>query len=236
MASFAPGEAAPLLLRRIGLPRGGVSRFRSLRALNRLRQADPSLKLERIGLEKALEIELSHALGNQRIRRRAMALGFNEGPSQDAGALLIDVLQSKETLAVERVFRMLQLLFPSERLERVYLGTRSEAAGVRGAAQEVLLELLPAHWSEPILSLLSDEPPPPSASPGPEERSDVVLALMRSTSVIVRLLTARIASQRGCAEAVPALRAAAEQTRGEDREVLLAAVGQLETTQEHAHA
>jgi hypothetical protein len=237
LASFPADQAAPLLVRRIGLPRGGASRFRSIRALNRMRRDDPSLKLERLGLEKALEIELSHAFENRRIRLRAAALGVSEPPSEDVGALLVELLRSKETLAIERAFRVLHLLFPRDQLERVYLGTRSQTAGVRGAAQEVLVELLSAHWRQPVLDLLSDKAPQPpeDLARGPEVRREVLLGLLGSTSVAVRLLAARVASEQRWAEAVPALRAAADEAREEDREVILAALGRLAPNGERAH-
>src|SRR5262249_29962526 len=53
---FSPAEAAPFLLQRISLPRGGVSRFRALRTLNRFRRDMPGLALDRRSLERALSI------------------------------------------------------------------------------------------------------------------------------------------------------------------------------------
>src|SRR5207342_674411 len=62
---FSASEAAPFLLKRITLPRGGVSRFRSLRTLNRFRRSVPGLALDRRSLERALSIELSSGLKNR---------------------------------------------------------------------------------------------------------------------------------------------------------------------------
>ena len=55
LAGFLPGEAAPALLARIAQPRGGLDRFRSLRALNQLRSAHPGLSLDGGRLAEALD-------------------------------------------------------------------------------------------------------------------------------------------------------------------------------------
>jgi len=236
VAEFPPGAAAPFLLRRIGEPRGGTSRFRSFRALNRMRQRDPALELDRAVLERTLSIELATAHRNRETRLQAMDLGYSDR-SGGAGAMLLDVLRSKETLAVERVFRVLQLLFPEQGLHRVYLGTRSGRTAVRGAATEVLVELLPSPSREKLLGLLADEAPSRrGVAPAAHERQRFIVGLLRSSSPMVRLLAACVAAESGSVEVLPALRVAAGELADEvDRQVLLSVIDRLEGGAAHAH-
>jgi HEAT repeat protein len=69
----------------------------------------------------------------------------------------------------------------------------------------------------------------------PEERREVLQGLLGSTSVAVRLLAARVASEQRWTEAVPALRTAADEAREEDRDVILAALDRLTPNEERAH-
>ena len=235
VARFPAAEAAPHLLRRIGETRGGAPRFRSLRALNRLRRANPRLDLDRPLLERALGIELSSALRGRRTYLQAIRLGVS-GQSETS-ELLLDVLRSKESLALERAFRVLQLLFPDERVERVYLGSRSERAAVRGAASEVLVEVLPSPWREQLLELLTAPVASPASGPhpGPEDRRRFLADLLAGPSVIVRLLTARIAAENGWPDALPSLQSAATELAGEELQILLSAATSLQRTEAHAH-
>jgi len=236
VAEFPPGAAAPFLLRRIGEPRGGTSRFRSLRALNRMRQRDPGLELDRAVLDRTLSIDLAAAHRSRETRLQAMDLGYSDR-SGGAGAMLLDVLRSKETLAVERVFRVLQLLFPEQGLQRVYVGTRSGRTAVRGAATEVLVELLPSPSLEQLLGLLADEAPSRrGVAPAAHERQRFIVGLLRSSSTMVRLLAACVAAESGSVEVLPALRVAAgELADEEDHQVLLSAIDRLEGGAAHAH-
>jgi hypothetical protein len=232
VAAFPPAKAAPLLLSRIGMPRGGASRFRALRALNRLQRGDSTVQLDRGLLERALSIEIASAVRSRDARLEAVALGISDRTAGGGGALLLEVLGSKEHLAAERVFRVLQLLFPDQGLERVYLGTRSVRPAIRGAATEVLLELLPSPARERILALLTDATPGPSTgSPvTPARRERFVVGLLGNPSNMVRLLAASIAAESGWREVLPTLRVvASELTEDADRQVVLNAISFLES-------
>jgi ATP:ADP antiporter, AAA family len=236
VAEFPPGAAAPILLRRIVEPRGGASRFRSLRALNRMRQRDPALELDRAVLDRTLSIELASAHRDRETRVQAMDLGYSDR-SGGAGAMLLDVLRSKETLAVERVFRVLQLRFPEGGLQRVYLGTRSDRTALRGAATEVLVELLPSPSRELLVGLLAGEAPSGrGTAPAAHERQRFIVGLLGSSSTMVRLLAACVAAESGSVEVLPALRvAASELADEEDRQVLLSTIDRLQAGAAHAH-
>ncbi|HEY3587405.1 MAG TPA: HEAT repeat domain-containing protein, partial [Myxococcaceae bacterium] len=153
LAEFPPEDAAPALLRRVAQPRGGLDRFRALRALNHLRRKHPRLPLDALALANALEIELAGARNNRALRQAGERLGI-AGDGDPAGRLLLDLLEDKETRALERLFRTLDLLLPGRQLERAFRATQSSSAEQRETAREVLLELLPARWREAVLELL----------------------------------------------------------------------------------
>ena len=82
IARFPAEPATGPLLSRLVQARGGLDRFRSLRALNQLRRTRPRLPLDRGALESALEIELRSVFRNRVLRLAAVDLGIgrNRGP------------------------------------------------------------------------------------------------------------------------------------------------------------
>ncbi|HUM12663.1 MAG TPA: hypothetical protein VLT82_17075 [Myxococcaceae bacterium] len=206
LAGFPPGEAAPALLARIAQPRGGLSRFRSLRALNQLRRAHPGLSLDGGRLAEALEVELAAASKDRALRIAGERLSI-AGDGNPAGRLLVELLQDKETRALERAFRTLDLLLPGRQLEQAFRGTRSGSPEQRETATEVLLELLPVRWRDRILQLLEAPGSAPRDSrsvlrPGLTSEGFVAI-LLRQRSQMVRLLARRLARDRRWLTASP---------------------------------
>jgi ATP:ADP antiporter, AAA family len=213
LAEFPPEQAAAALLRRIAQPRGGLDRFRSLRALNQLRRAHPRLPLHRPSLATALEIELAAVQRNRSLRRAAERLGL-AADGNPAARLLLELLEDKEHRALERVFRSLDLLLPGRQVERAFHATRSADPGQRAAAREVLLEMLPAHWRDRVLEALR----PPAGAAGPAARGRPFRAadlrrppmsffqmVSRQRSGMVHLLVRRLARERGWTAALAAV-------------------------------
>ena len=198
LAEFPPEQASAALLRRIAQSRGGLDRFRSLRALNQLRRADPRLALDPALLGTALETELAAVDRNRSLRVAGERLGL-AADGNPAARLLLDLLEDKENRALERVFRTLDLILPGRQLERAFHGTRSADPVQREAAREVLLEMLPASWRDRILhavrpaaagdrAIRARRPATPSPS--------FLEMVSRHRSATVHLLAARLARER----------------------------------------
>jgi hypothetical protein len=202
LAGFPPEDAAPALLRRVAQPRGGLDRFRALRALNHLRLEHPRLPLDPRSLASALEIELAAARKNRALRQAGERLGIS-ADGDPGGRLLLDLLQDKETRALERLFRTLDLLLAGRQLERAFRATQSSNADQRETAREVLLELLPARWREAVLELLGGPALLKGGLvPGTRFTRDAFLeAVLRQRSETPRLLARRLARDRGWAAA-----------------------------------
>jgi ATP:ADP antiporter, AAA family len=240
VARFPPQLAAPLLLERLTFPRGGLDRFRALRALNQLRRQNPALPLSTEALEKALSIELSTVFKDRALRLATQHFAANGGDGP-TGPLLLELLRGKESLATERVFRNLQLLFPMEQVEHVYLGLRSQRSGLRAAAQELLLELLEAPWREALLAVADPDAPGPEPHRAPWSAAQLqspevfIEALLGHASQIVCVLGAHLASERGWAESLPRLRALSATLRGESAALVSAAIARLEQKEQRGH-
>ena len=239
LARFPAEAAAPPLLRRLVQPRGGLSRFRSLRALNQLRRSNPRLALDEAALTSALELEVASVLKNRALRLTGLRMGITPGRENPAGMLLLDLLLDKERLAIERVFRVLALLFPGGRLEQVYLGARSESPRRRDAAREVLVELLRAPWRERVVMLLEADQVDPATVQrllGPQPTTEsFVTALLAQSSEVVRLLTPCMAHAEGWVNTVPRLRAGPRCGDAEAAALADQAIQQLERRVEQSH-
>jgi AAA family ATP:ADP antiporter len=208
LAQFPSAEVAPALLRRIAQPRGGLDRFRSLRALNQLRQAHPHLSLDAECLAQALEIELAKVRRDRSLRLTGERLGIARD-GNPAGGLLLDLLQDKESRALERVFRTLDLLFPDRQLEQAFHATRSGSPARREAAREVLLELLPGRWRDRVMEALRSPHGVPvdtrSLLGSRSTPAGFLPALLEQQSETVQLLADRLARDRGWLPEAPGL-------------------------------
>jgi AAA family ATP:ADP antiporter len=241
LARFPGDSATGPLLKRLVEPRGGLDRFRSLRALNQLRRTHPRLPLDGAALEIALDLELRSVFRNRTLRVAGVDLGIGRSDVRmPAGTLLVDLLRDRERRAMERTFRVLGLMFPDGGLEQVYLGVRSPDRRRQGAAREVLVELLRARWREPVLALLESDvlipaytPGAPGASPTPET---FVAALLDQSSEVVRLLTPCLAREQGWTGVVKRLRAGPRCSDEESAAVAEGAIEQLEQGAERVHA
>jgi hypothetical protein len=241
IARFPAESAAEVLLKRLAQPRGGLDRFRSLRALNQLRRTHPRLSLDRGALETVLDLELRSVFRNRALRQAGIGLGLGQGDgAEPAGTLLLDLLGDRARRGTERAFRVLNLLFPDEGLEKVSLSVRSEDRRRRGAAQEVLLELVPARWRDPVLALLEPEAVvssylPEGLGPSPTPES-FVAALLDQRSEVVRLLTPCLAREQGWTGVVTRLRAGPRCADAESAATVDRALDQLERGAEAVHA
>jgi len=241
IARFPAEPAAGGLLKRLVQPRGGLDRFRSLRALNQLRRTHPRLSLDRGALETALDLELRSVFRSRALRQAGIKLGLAQGDgAEPAGTLLVGLLAARARRGTERVFRVLSLIFPDEGLEQVYLSVRSDDRRRRDAAQEVVLELVPARWREPVLALLEPDalvssyvPEALRSSPTPES---FVAALLDQSNEVVRLLTPCLAREQGWTGVVTRLRAGPRCADAESAATVDHALAPLESGAEAVHA
>ena len=117
-------------------------------ALNKLRQLHPDRRLERELIETLLAAEI---LGHY---RSYQVLGGLLADGNLAGAAS---LQDEMVHEVERVFRLMKLLFPDEDMHSVYVGLRSGTPTVRANALEFLEHALPPQIRDVLLPLVDTD-------------------------------------------------------------------------------
>jgi hypothetical protein len=157
LSRFGNDRAAAILLAGLdGGERDGVVRFKMLRGLGRMLTNAPALRLDRatvLGLAQA-SIARSQALGRWRSHLEDASPG-QRTPTRD---LLVAMLARKERLAIERLFRYLDLLHPGEPLERIHAGLNHPDAHRRASSRELLEYLLEPSLRERVLALVDEAP------------------------------------------------------------------------------
>jgi hypothetical protein len=158
--------------------------------------------------------------------------------------MLVDLLRDKETLAVERLFRLLGLLHPREDFQRIHRGLRDHDNRTRESSRELLQNLLRPPLGEAVLGIVDRAseaerlrrggPYLPPAAPAPEaaataisEYAAVVAALLTRRSPPLCALAAYHAGELRLTELRPALEAAHEREDGYARAAVGRALSQL---------
>jgi hypothetical protein len=156
---FPPQAASTVLMRHLGTPLDGTLSYRVLRALGRCRAAEPTLQLDGEVLARCLEQTLTDTF---RLLERRLALqrGANDDPARATPVheLLVDLLQHRQTLATERLFRLVGLLFPGEDARSLYRGIHDSSPKVRDSSRELLEHLLDQPLQGAVLALVDDIP------------------------------------------------------------------------------
>jgi MFS family permease len=152
------GEASVKILeRRLPVETDDVVEVKIIRALGRLRAADPGLPIDRRML-------LEQARGTL---ERAVTLLFWRVTVEEAGSrspesrtpvaeMLSALLADMEEGALERVFRILKALDPSEEFEILLSGMRSTDAARRASGRELLSHVVTEPLRGGLLAMLGD--------------------------------------------------------------------------------
>ncbi len=170
--SMAVRRQIPAVLARIATPRAmevlannllqddpGL-RFDILKALNKVRRWEPGLVPENELLPDMLQAELMGYFRSLQVLE-AFEPGAGRAGSPRAGEpLLTRALRERMAREMERIFRLLALLYPPQDIYNAYVGIHSGRAHLRANALEVLEHLLPpeiyralAHALDPELGL-----------------------------------------------------------------------------------
>jgi len=154
---FPPAQAAPVLLRHLQRETSGAVRYRILKALGRLRTRDPALALDEAVLMRTLESTLTNVFQLHDWRRNLVDAARAQPARETAvHGLIVALLEHKRVLAMERLFRLVGLLFPGEDVRSLYRGWRNPSRTTRDSSRELLQHILPPAVREPILALVDD--------------------------------------------------------------------------------
>ena len=146
LASIGSGGAARVLLENL-LERDTTLRFKIISGLNKLRRLHPEIELDAQMLETVLAAEI---LGHYRSYQIMEAIGFPADSKDPVMAGLSESLAQE----LERIFRLLNLLFPKLDLHSVYLGLQSQDKTARDNALEFLEMALKSQLRAILVPLL----------------------------------------------------------------------------------
>jgi AAA family ATP:ADP antiporter len=149
----------PAVLVKVGTPAGAqvllenllesdtTLRFRIISALNKLCRAHPEIEPDVQMLETVLAAEI---LGHYRSYQILDKLGTTEGGQDPVANALTESMQQE----LERIFRLLGLLYPHLDVKSAYLGLKSKSISVHDNALEFLDNVLKAQLREMLVPLL----------------------------------------------------------------------------------
>ena len=181
VAALGTPRAAGSLVTHLVVERDGMIRFKILQALGELRAEHPGIPLDEGQLAHAFQQTLGVAFNYLR-QRQALERGgrFRAVRSTATHQALVTLLRDKQLHAVERLFRLLNLLTNDDDFARIHRGLQSVRAQTRAGSRELIEHLVFRRFREPLLALVDDlyEPAPsPGAADdlGDEDRYETVL-------------------------------------------------------------
>ena len=159
VAQFEPDKAAEALLRRLGGESDGMVRYRIIRALETLRDQSPDIQLDIEALNEVVDDTIGRAY-RYLDRRVILDRGAKERASRATRGhqLLSQLLRDKYTHALERLFRLLGLVHPSEDFRRIARGLSSERRELQASSIELLENVLTGNRRRAVVGLVDDAP------------------------------------------------------------------------------
>lgn len=163
----------------------GFLRFKAVAGIQRLRRVRPDLVPERRPLEKALLEEASGYAGYRASFRRLLATNGLPGET-----LLGRALTEQMARAVDRTYRLLEVLYPPKDVAAARWAIESGDSRRRAAALEYLDNLLKGSLRKEVVAVLEDrlpQPAPgtPSRQPVPKEKQESLIQLVYDRDQVI---------------------------------------------------
>ncbi|HEX7671219.1 MAG TPA: hypothetical protein VF395_16610 [Polyangiaceae bacterium] len=160
VARFGTAEAAQILERRIPIETDEGVELKLLRALGRMRAVDRGLSVDRRALVEHARTTLERAVTLLFYRVVTERVSDETpGPKSAVADMLGALLTDKEASALDRVFRILTIIDPSEEFGILFVGLRSEDARLRDSGRELLSHVVSEPLRSGILAMLGDGTP-----------------------------------------------------------------------------
>jgi AAA family ATP:ADP antiporter len=156
IAKFGTQEAAKILERRLLVEPDEAVLLKHLRSLGRMRAKTPELDVDRRLLLELAKSTLERAvtlLFQRVVVERTLAAGE---PKTPVAEMLVALLSDKENITLDRVFRVLTIIDPSEEFGILFAGLRSDDARRRDSGRELLSHVVSEPLRSGILAMLSD--------------------------------------------------------------------------------
>ena len=137
----------------------GIVHFKLLRALGRLHTDNPQIELDRKVLDQAT-VRTLKMVCRMLDWRLALQQGGRDEPRRATPVqeLLITLLENKETHAIERLFRLLDLQHVDERFRDIHRGLESPSPQALASSRELLANLLLPPLRDAVIGMVDDLP------------------------------------------------------------------------------
>lgn len=156
ISPFASDRAAEVLVRQLDRERDGRVRFKILRGLGRMRADDPTIAVDGAVLLRHAERTLERIVELLAYR---VAYPLVRDAADDPHDLLARLLAEKERRALERTFRILQILQTQEDFVAMHAALSSDVPATRAGARELLGHVLDGPLRDALLALTDSLPP-----------------------------------------------------------------------------
>ncbi len=154
ISRFIEQDSVDILTKHLRLQSDGMIRYKALRGLGRLVTQLPTATIDTKTIQKTLHANLMR-IG----RLLGWKAVFDDSPHKGIGMeLLVDLLADKIENAVERVFRLVALLYRKSDLEDIFVSARSPSRGVRDSALELISAWEASPAKQVVLAVLDDLP------------------------------------------------------------------------------
>ena len=163
-----------------------VTRHKMLRGLGRMKRDNPSLQLDRQAVRRLVRRAVTRTL---ELRRWRGVLAFVS--ATPSNALLKALLARKERMAIERLFRALDLLRPGGEMERIHDGLRSPNTTTRATSRELLEHVVDPTLRDEVLAIVDGAPIKEATL------DEVVAEMQRDHSSAVRALVGEYVVELG---------------------------------------
>jgi AAA family ATP:ADP antiporter len=152
-------ESVNILLESLGAEEVEV-RYKVVKALNRLRASGAALEFEagKVEVEVVGEVRDYYRLLGL-LAAYAPGVELGRGRGWEGRDLLSRALEERLEQSLERVFRLLGLIYPAGDIYQAYTGLRSEVGQVRANALELLDNLLRPSLKRALLPIIDHEVP-----------------------------------------------------------------------------
>jgi AAA family ATP:ADP antiporter len=188
ISRFPSARAAEILLDALLVERNDVVFFKTLRGLGRMRSERSDVAVNRPRL-----LDLAQRLLKEAVTALHWRLGVGKVVARQqqamtrASELLIAFLSEKEARALQRVFRLLHIIEPTQEFRIIYDGLKSENKKAKASSRELLSLVVPQPLRDGILNMVDDVTPRQrlkSATaffdpPGRTELNDIMAALRK---------------------------------------------------------
>jgi hypothetical protein len=214
IARFAPQEAASILLPHLLVENDGVTRYKTIRALGRLRTDYPAIQLDVAQLDRAIETNLRQASRTYDWNARLTVFIDSRSDVPDALALLRELCVEKHQNALERIFRLLQLKHPREDLQRMYRGLESGNPRDRASVRELLEHVLRPPVRETLIAMIDDVPRRAVSAQGGDRLEQVIDEIIREGGASLGCLACAAAGELGLVRFAPTIESMAARSTG----------------------